>query len=212
MIRVPLFLAGMFWVAAPDSALGQRADTLRVIVPVVDTTELDRCTVAFPLDSLSPRVPLHLAGATWAFPLGSALIELPSTRSIPGREWANVDTTVWLQVELGPPARRDTGEFLFGPWTSLGTSFYYEDSPAQRWSVGCTHCTDITSRCYTIVDGRLLLMAWGGGPAVSEFTRTNYQSFAAFQVSTNSWLVIWGGGRTPEASDMVRSLIRSVRF
>ena len=212
MISRSLLSVCLLSAIVPGPTSAQERDSLRVVVPVIDTLTMDRCSWTYLPVAKGQRVPLGLADATWLFPSGSTLVEDRSTRSAPARTWVNVDTTFWLHAERGPLARHNTIEFLFGPWTSLVTQFYYESDKDNPFSIGCSHCTEILNRCFGVVQDRLLIMAWGGGPAVSEYTRTDYQTFAAFELGTDDWLVVWGGGRTPEASVTVRSLIHSVRF
>ncbi len=212
MIRKSLFLAYLFWISGPRTATAQEVDSLRLIVPVIDTATMDRCSWADLPVAQGRREPIVLADATWVLPAVKGLTERSSSRSLPARAWTNADTTFWLQAERGPLAHHDTSEFSFGPWTMLATTFYFEGDKDNLISIGCTHCTEITARCHSLVQDRVLIVAWGGGPAISEYTRTAYQSFAAFELGKDDWLVIWGGGRRPEASAQIRLLVHSVDF
>jgi hypothetical protein len=212
MIRKSLFLVYLLWISSLRPATAQEVDSLRLIVPVIDTATMDRCSWADLPGAEGRREPILLADATWVLPAVKGLTEGSSSRSLPSRAWVNADTTFWLQAERGPLARHPSSDFSFGPWTKLATTFYFEGDKENLISISCTHCTEITDRCHSLVQGRVLIVAWGGGPAISKYTRTAYQSFAAFELGKDDWLVIWGGGRRPEANAQVRSLVHSVHF
>ncbi len=208
---ITLFGFLMLCAGAPSQAQDS-ASVRRTVLPVLDGIPIQECHWVANRNLKGSREAVGVADATWVFPTPMALVEDTLRRTPTSRRWESRNAKAWLSIERGPVGGASDLAFGFGPWPSLVTSFYYVGAEDEIFSISVSHGTPITSRCHEIIQGRRMYAAWGGATSVSEMTRTHYQSFAAFELGPNDWLVIWGGGRTPQKSADVQGVIRSIRF